>query len=179
MTKTTIITALPIGEIDTDVIRNEFESIIRVLNGLGIAPLVADPVSDVESARQSVQELSKKNPDLLLLIPLRGLSAQIIETAVFTSHSPCLICPVQGRFALPSSALAVGALQESMIPVELLYAPPNHPDFIKRLHCITRTARAFSQIQRSRIGVIGGLFPNLISCRYDRSFRHFRLFSRN
>jgi L-fucose isomerase-like protein len=49
----------------------------------------------------------------------------------------------------------------------LLYAPPDHPDFIERLSRITRTARAFSRIRRSRIGVIGGLFPNLISCRYD------------
>ena len=62
MANTTIITALPIGEIDTDVIRSEFESIIGVFNGLGIDLLVADPVSDVESARQSVQELSKKKP---------------------------------------------------------------------------------------------------------------------
>ena len=79
MTNTTIITALPIGEIDTDIIRSGFESIIAVFKGLGIDLFVADPVSDVESTRQSVQELSKKKPDLLLLIPLRGLSAQALR----------------------------------------------------------------------------------------------------
>jgi L-fucose isomerase-like protein len=175
MTTITIITALPIGEIDTDVVRSQFESIIGVFKGWGPDLFVADPVSDVESARQSVQELSKKKPDLLLLIPLRGLSAQIIETAVLTSHSPCLICPIQGRFALPSSTLAIGALQESKVPVELLYAPPDHPDFIERVHPITSVARAFSRIQRSRIGIIGGLFPNLISCRYDPNIVSSRL----
>jgi L-fucose isomerase-like protein len=167
MTNTTIIAALPIGEIDTDMPSSEFESIIGAFKGLGTDLFVANPVSDEESARQSVQELSKNNPDLLLIIALRGLSAQVIETAVLTSRTPCLICPVQGRFALPSSALAVGALRESAIPVELLYAPPDHPDFIERLRCIIRTARAFSRIRRSRIGVIGGLFPNLVACRYD------------
>ena len=60
MTNTTIITALPIGEIDTDVMRSEFESIIGAFKDMGIDLFVADPVSDVESARQSVQELSKK-----------------------------------------------------------------------------------------------------------------------
>jgi L-fucose isomerase-like protein len=175
MTHPTIITALPIGEIDTDVIRSEFESIIGAFDGMGINLFVADPVSDVESARQSVQELSTKKPDLLLLIPLRGLSAQIIETATLTSHSPCLICPVQGRFALPSSTLAIGALQESKVPVELLYAPPDHPDFIERVRRITRTASAFSRIRSSHIGVIGGLFPNLISCRYDPNIVSSRL----
>src|SRR6188474_1237954 len=137
MTTIPIITALPIGEIDTDVVRSQFESIIGVFKGLELDLFVADPVSDVESTRQSVQELSKKKPDLLLLIPLRGLSAQALETAVLTSHSPCLICPVQGRFALPSSTLAIGALQESKVPVDLLYAPPDHPDFIERVHRIT------------------------------------------
>ena len=175
MTNTTIITALPIGEIDTDVIRSEFDSILGIVKDLGIDLFVADPVSDVESTRRSVQELSKKKPDLLLLIPLRGLSAQALETAVLTSHSPCLICPVQGRFALPSSTLAVGALQESKVPVEILYAPPDHPDFVERVRRITSVARAFSRIQRSRIGIIGGLFPNLISCRYDPNIVSSRL----
>jgi L-fucose isomerase-like protein len=175
MTTITIITALPIGEIDTDVVRSQFESIIRAFRGLGLDLFVADPVSDVESARQSVQELSKKKPDLLLLIPLRGLSVQIMETAILASNLPCLICPVQGRFALPSSTLAIGALQESKVPVELLYAPPDHSDFIKRVRRITSVARAFSGIQRSRIGIIGGLFPNLISCRYDPNIVRSRL----
>jgi L-fucose isomerase-like protein len=175
MANTTIIAALPIGEIDTDILRREFESIIGVFNGLGTDLFVANPISDEESARQSAQELSKSNPDLLLIIPLRGLSAQAIETAVLTSRTPCLICPVQGRFALPSSALAIGAFRESRVPVELLYAPPDHLDFIERLRCITRTARAFSRIRRSRIGVIGGLFPNLISCRYDPNIVSSRL----
>jgi L-fucose isomerase-like protein len=175
MTDTTIITALPIGEIDTDVIRSEFESIIGVFNGLGTDLLVVDPVSDEESARQSVQELSRRNPDLLLIIPLRGLTAQAIETAVLTSRTACLICPIQGRFALPSSALAVGALRESKIPVELLYAPSDNPDFVERLRCVTRTARAFSRIRQSRIGVIGSLFPNLVSSRYDPQIVHSRL----
>jgi len=175
MINTTIITALPIGEIDTDVIRSEFESIIGVFNGLEIDLFVADPVSDVESARRSVEKLSKRNPDLLLLIPLRGLSAQILEIAILTSRTPCLICPIQGRFALPSSALAVGALRESKIPVELLYAPSNNPDFIERLQRVTRVARAFSRIRQSRIGVIGGLFPNLVSCRYDPQMVNSRL----
>ena len=175
MTNITTIAVLPIGEMDTDVVRSEFESIIAALNSLETDLFVADPVSNEESARQSVQKLSKRNPDLLLLIPLRGLSAQTIETAVQSSHTPCLICPVQGRFAFPSSALAFGALRESKIPAELLYAPSGNPDFIDGLQRITRVARAFSRIRQSRIGVIGGLFPNLVSCRYDPQIVNSRL----
>ena len=161
------IVALPVGEFDTELVKNEFESKVEVFNRLAANLIVAEPVSDDEEARQSVQKLSAKNPDLFLIVPLRGLSAKVIETAVLTSHTPCLISPLQGRFALPSSALAVGALRESKVPVELLYAPTDNPDFIERLQCVAKAARAFSRIRQSRIGVIGGLFPNLVSCRYD------------
>jgi L-fucose isomerase-like protein len=167
MTNNTIVTALPIGEIDTDLIQAEFDAIIGAFNRLGADLVIADPVSDEAGARRSVQELSDRNADLLLIIPLRGLSAQAMETAARTSQAPCVIWPVQGRFALPSSTLAVGALRESGAPVELLYAPPDHPAAIERIRCVARAAQAYSRIRQSRIGVIGGLFPNLVSCRYD------------
>ena len=162
----TIITALPIGEFDTDQSRSDFEAIIRVFNCLEVDLVVADPVPDEEGVRQSVQKLSERNPDLFLIIPLRGLSAQAIEKAGRMSHAPCLIWPVQGRFALSSSTLAIGALQESGIPIELFYAPPDHPTSVEKIRCIKRAAKAYSRIRQSRIGVIGDLFPNLVSCRY-------------
>jgi L-fucose isomerase-like protein len=164
---TTTIAALPIGEFDTDLVKNEFDAIIRAFNHPTTNLIVADAVSDEEAARQSTQVLSEKRPDLLLIIVLRGLSARAIETAALLSHVPVLIWPIQGRHSLPSSTLAVGALQESRVPVELLYTPPDYPDSLERLQLITRAARAFSQIHQSRIGIIGDLFPNLISCRYD------------
>ena len=172
---TMLIAVLPIGEFDTDLVKNEVDAIIRAFDHLDTDLIVADPVSNKEAAQESVQGLSEKSPDLLLLIVMRGLSAETIEAAAQTSPVPCLICPLQGRFALPSSALAVGALHETKIPVELLYAPPDHPDFIGRLGRIVNAARAFSRLRKSRIGVIGDLFPNLVSCRYDPQIVNSRL----
>jgi L-fucose isomerase-like protein len=90
-----------------------------------------------------------------------------MEAAAVATQAPCLIWPIQGRFALPSSTLAVGALREASRPVEHLYAPPGHPNATESARAITNAARALSRIRRSRIGVIGGLFPNLIAARYD------------
>ena len=101
------------------------------------------------------------------MVPLRGLSALAMESAARASQAPCLIWPVQGRFALPSGTLAMGALREAGVLVELLYAPPDHPASITRIRCVVRAARAYARLRRSRVGVIGGLFPNLVSCRYD------------
>lgn len=167
MTNSRIIAVLPAGKFSDDQIRKEFDAIVRAFGGPETELVIADPVADAEAARQSVMSLSQRNLDLLLIIPLHGLSAQVIEAAALTGDLPCLICPVPGRFALPSSALAIGALREENVPVELLYAPPDHPDFVKRLRTVTSAAEAFSKIRKSRIGIIGNLFPNLVSCRYD------------
>jgi L-fucose isomerase-like protein len=171
----TLIAVLPIGEFDTDVVKNETDAIIRAFDRPDTHLIVADPVSNKEAAQKSVLILSEKDPDLLLIIVLRGLSAEIIELAVLTSPVPALICPLQGRFALPSSVLAMGALRATKIPVELVYAPPDHPDFVERLGPIVNAARAFSLLRKSRIGIIGGLFPNLVSCRYDPQIINSRL----
>jgi L-fucose isomerase-like protein len=157
----------PIGEYDTDRIRQEVEGRLAVLRQAGADVWVGEPVSDVEGARQALPPGQDRTPDLTVLIPLRGLSAQAIETAARLSPAPCLIWPIQGRYALPSSTLAVGALREAEKPVELLYLPPDHAAAGERVRCTVRAARAYSRLRRSRIGVIGGLFPNLVACRYD------------
>ncbi len=170
-----IVTALPIGEFDLKSVKSEFNAIIRVFEGLGIDIYIADPASSEEEARQSITELTKRNPDIILLIPLRGLSAQTIETTVLTSPNLCLIWPLQGRFALPSSTLAVGALQETGVPVELFYAPPDNTTTPPKIQSIIRAAKAYSRLSHSRIGIIGNLFPNLVSCRYDPGIIESRL----
>jgi len=175
MTNNVVIIALPVGEFDTDLIKTECEAIIQIFNLPGVELVIADPVADIDNARQSVSELLKNTPDLLLIISLRGLSAQTIEAAVLSSHVPCLIYPVQGRFALPSSALAIGALREAKVPVELIYAPPDHPASLERLLPLIKAAKAYSRLRKSRVGIVGKLFANLVSCRYDPQIINSRL----
>jgi len=163
----TVVAVLPVGELDTDQVRSEFEAMLSAIRGLGGELNVAEPAVDEASAEQAARELSRKKPDLLAVLPQRGLSAQAIEAACLPGGLPCVILPAQGRYALPSSALAVGALGQAGVPVELLYAPAGQPEFRARLGCILRSARAYTRIKRSRIGVIGGLFPNLVACQYD------------
>jgi L-fucose isomerase-like protein len=175
MTSSISVAVLPIGEFDTDYVKDEYDAVIKAFSHFQTSLIISDPVSGVDQAQQAVQALSKKNPDLLLLVILRGLSAETIEAAARTSPVPCLVLPLQGGYALPSSALAVGAMQGANIPIELFYAPPDHPEFTRRLGYFLRVAKAYSQIRESRIGVIGTLFPNLVSCRYDANIISSRL----
>ncbi len=171
----TTIAVLPIGEFDTDVVKHEFEAILSTLNRLDADLMVAGPVSDEAGAHSAVQSLNENHPDLLLITALRGLSAPVIEAAAMSSRGPCLLWPVQGSFALSSSALAAGSLREAGILAELIYAPPDDPSTIERICSTILAAKAYSRIKESRIGVIGKLFPNLVSCRYDAQALNQRL----
>lgn len=162
-----IIKVLPIGEFDTPLVNSQFEAIVAAFQSLGAEMIIAPSASDDVGVQQVLAGGSQKNPDLLLIVPLRGLSAQASEAAGQRSITPCIIWPVQGRFALPSGALATGSLREARIPVELFYAPPDHPSTTAKLQCLVNAGQAYSRLRRSRIGVVGGLFPNLVACRYD------------
>lgn len=167
MPDSTLVTALPIGEFSSDLGLAEFAAIVEAVSAVGADVLVADPASDADAAGRCVDGEVDRLRDLLLLVPLRGLSAEAIESAALASRTPSLIWPIRGGFALPSSALAVGALREGGHAVELAFAPPDDPSAIEQTRRILHAARAFSRLRRSRIGVIGGLFPNLTSARYD------------
>lgn len=160
---TAIVAALPIGEVKSD----DIEAILGAFKASGAELIISDAVSDEKATRESVRRLSEGEPDLLLVIPSRGLSAQAMETAAKMSHVPCLIWPIQGNFAFASSTLAVGALQESRHQVELLYAPPENPVAVEKAERFMKAAKAYTRIHRSSVGIIGELFPNLTSCRYD------------
>jgi len=167
MPNETIISALPIGELDSDPIRAEFNAILGAFRQPHFDLRLSEPVTDETGARRFMEVWPDPAPDLLLLIPLRGLSAQVMERIGRACPAPGLIWPIPGRFALPSSTLAAGALHDAGVPVELLFAPPDHPLALAKAACIVRTATAWSRLRRSRIGVVGALFPNLVSCRYE------------
>jgi len=175
MTSQINVRVLPVGEFDTPEVRAEFDAILGVIKNLGCEALVSEAVSDEPGAQRFAQNTLDPPPDLLIIVALRGLSAQIIEAAARNCPAPCLLWPVQGRFALPSSALAAGALRDAHLPVELLFGPPDHPRATERAGCVARAAAAYSRLRHSRIGVVGGLFPNLVACRYDAQTLQSRL----
>ena len=163
----TIVTVVPVGELDTELVRGELEAKLQACQRLAADVVVTEPVSDEAGAQRLSEQFTARPTELLLLIALRGLSAQVMQTAGRLAQAPVLLWPIAGHFALPSSALVAGALREAGIPVELLYTPPQHPAAFERLRCVAQTATAYARIRRSRIGVVGGLFPNLVACRYD------------
>jgi len=172
---TTNIAVLPVGEFESEPVREKFETTIQAIQPLTTNLRIVPAVSNEEAAHRSALEISEDEPDLLVIIVSRGLSARIIETTAQASRAPCLVLPLQGNYALPSSVLAAGACQQRKVPIELLYGPPAQPEFIRRLSRVVKAANAYLKIKNSRIGIIGELFPNLVSCRYDAAILRGRL----
>lgn len=56
----TTIAVLPIGEFDNDLVKNEFDAIIKTIDQSRTNLMVAKPESKGESARRSVQVLMEK-----------------------------------------------------------------------------------------------------------------------
>ncbi len=154
---------------------NEYSARLAALRGFG-AELDAGPaVSEEAEAAEAARALAAREPDLLLIVPFRGMSARAMATAGRAVRSPVLIWPMEGDFALPSSALATGALRQSGARAELLFGPAHDPATLERASSVLRAAGALSRLSRCRIGTIGGLFPNLVSCGYEPGALHARL----
>ena len=58
----TIVAVLSVGELDTDLVRGEYDALLNTLRDLGVQLIVAEPVADKEATVQAARELLQKNP---------------------------------------------------------------------------------------------------------------------
>lgn len=132
-------------------------------------------VERVDESGAEIVPGNSSDVDALLVLVLHGNSAREIVAAAAGLDCPCIIWAVRERWAWPSSALAVGKLAEGQKRVKLVYGQPAEKDAVAAFAKALRSARALRQLARSRIGTIGGLYPNLVACTYDREGLRARL----
>jgi len=132
--------------------RHICQDVLRRVHESG-AEIVKDNTSDV---------------DALLVLVMHGNSARQILAAADGVDCPCIIWAVRGRWAWPSSSLAIGKLEEEQKPVKLVYGQPAEEDAVEEFEMALRSVFALRQLARSKIGNIGGLYPNLVACAYDK-----------
>lgn len=123
----------------------------------------------IEECGAQTVDLHSDDFDVLVILVLHGNSARQIVETVDGVNCPCIIWAARERWAWPSSALAMGKLRDEAKAVKLIYGQPSEEDAVRELGIALRAAFAVSEFAKSRIGVIGGLYPNLVSCAYDRA----------
>lgn len=147
-----------------------YSDVCNILKSRGIEIIDGGKIADGSQAEKTVVHIMEVKPDILLLVVLSGKSAPVIETIGKTSTVPLLIWAIGRNFSFPSSALASGALNEAGCIFKLIHGEPENEKTISDIMDAIYVAHAVTRLKRSKIGVIGGLFFNLVSCRYDPIF---------
>jgi len=149
-----------------------YSNVCNILNKQGAGIIDGGKITDELQAEKAVAELLKFKPDILLVVVLSGKSAPIIETIGKMSTIPLLIWAVGKNFSFPSSALASGVLRETGCLFKLIHGDPENENTLSEVMDAIRVSYAIARLRSSKMGLIGGLFFNLVSCKYDPSFIH-------
>lgn len=154
------------GDMAFEEVQSMYSPACGALADRGIEITDGGTISDVSRARQTADSLPGGRPGILLIIVLSGRSAPMIE-ALGKSAVPLVIWAIGKNYAFPSSALAAGALRETGRIVKLVHGGPENEKIVSEILDTLNVMHAMARLRSSKMGLIGGLFFNLVSCRYD------------
>ena len=157
---------LPLGQ-DNAPTRRAVSDARAALAGLPFRLFGHPPVFEEAAVLDAVDALSEHRPHALVVFHTRGSSARTGTLAVHHAKLPAVLWCRDTDYALPSSALAVGALHDLSHPVYLLHGDHASAPFRHELRAALNAACAVTLLARSRIGTIGPIHPNLTSVCID------------
>jgi len=164
-----------VGSPLTEETESERARLVAPLANTGVDAANGVTVRSEADVQLVATKAAETNPDVLALIVLSGKTAPLQVDIVQSVSLPTVVWAVGKEFAFPSSALAVGALKEQGRHIALFHGAADDADTMAGFLAAIRAGTAVTRLGRARIGVIGGLFPNLVSCRYEPAFIEERL----
>ena len=164
-----------VGTPSTEETKSAHARLLAALASTGVDVVGGVEVRCEDDVQLVVTRATETNPDVLALVVLCGKTAPLQMAIVESAALPTAVWAVGKEFAFPSSALAVGALKEKGRRVALVHGTADDADTMAGFLAAARAGAAVTRLGRAKIGVIGGLFPNLVSCRYEPAFIRERL----
>lgn len=161
------ILCVSVGAASTEETRAEHARLLGALAGAECGTMSTVAVGCEADVEQAVAQAARTQADVLALVALCGRTAPLQVAVVQSVALPAAVWAVGRDYAFPSSALATGALRDEGRPVALFHAAVDDADTMAGFTAALRAGAAATRLRRARIGVIGGLFPNLVSCRYQ------------
>lgn len=160
---------IPFGELTTEEIREDLEAALRNISNSDLEIVKSEPVfSQLETIRVA-SEFARQDLDLLVLIPLHGVTSVQQVLAAENCRVPTVIWALPVRYSLPSGAISHGTLRDRGFKVKIVYGAPNSADVVKKIASIARVAFTINRLKESRIGLIGGVFQPMVSAYYDKN----------
>ena len=156
-----------VGSSATEETESEHARLLAALASTGVDVVGGVKVRCEDDVRLVAAKAAETNPDVLALIVLCGKTAPLQMAVVQSVSLPAVVWAVGREFAFPSGALAVGALKEEGRHAALFHGTADDADTMANFLAAIRAGAAITRLNRAKIGVIGGLFPNLVSCRYE------------
>ena len=160
---------IPVGSTRTADVKRDLERAKEVLGELDVELACFDPVSDSEQALHVVRQVRYRDVDLLVILALHGLTADIQVAIAGQLGIPTIVWILPERHSLSTSASAVGALRDLGHHVIVAYGRADDKNVGDRIEFVSRCAFAQKRMREARIGEIGGLYPVLVASKYHEN----------
>jgi len=157
---------IPIGSTTTAEIRRDLEDAVGMLGKLDLNLSRLEPIANRDQAQQTAGEVRNRNVDLVVLLALHGLTADIQVATASQFETPALIWALPERHSLSTSASAIGGLRDLDRPIRLIYGRAGDRQIGDEIALTAKSAFALNRMRKARIGEIGGLYPVLVASKY-------------
>lgn len=159
---------LPIGRLSSPEFGRDLDLGRELIGRLDADVIQCPRVWSEPDLLDQLELLRIESVDLLVLYVLHGMSAEQQVLAGARSGVPVALWALPTNYSFSSCTSAVGALRERGCPVKMTLAPAGDDRVLRDLTVWARAAFARAALQRSRIGTLGGIFPNLPAAQYHR-----------
>lgn len=159
-----LIASQPIGRGWTEATRAQFDGLLAELPE-GLRVRQGEPVFTEVGVLDAVEGMRAAMPDAVLLPALHGGSARSLVLAARKARVPALLWCHDESHSLASSCLAMEALRQLGHPCALIHG--SGADAGRELASAAAAAAALRALSEARIGQIGPVHPNLVSCQVN------------
>ena len=166
---------MPIGIVNTPDIQTDLDDASANLETLNVELVAEKPKYDETQIIQAASELKCKHIDLLVLLPLHGACAPLLVLASEHSEAKTVIWALPVRYSLPTSASAIGALNDKTTRATLVFGPASDKKVTEQIELQARTCFAINCLKETRIGTLGEVFGLMTASYYDKNVLRARL----
>lgn len=122
-----------------------------------------------------VARLRALDIDMLVVYVLHGMSAEQQVLGGVKCGVPVVLWALNSNYSFSSATSAIGALRERGCLPRMVLGQAGDMSVLPDIETWARAAFTRAQLGRSRIGVLGGIFPNLPAAQYHRDILFQRL----
>jgi L-fucose isomerase-like protein len=155
------ISCLPIGRAWTAPVREQVEGMCARLPGR-MRVQMSEPVLTEVDVLERIELIRRERPDALLLAALHGGSARALVLAARKTGVPAVLWCHDEKHSLASACLAMESLRQLGHPCVLIHGCGVEAS--QDLAAASAAACALRTLSEARIGQVGPLHPNLVSC---------------